>query len=131
MPAGRPTDYRPEYCESVIKWGMQGKSLTWMAAELGQSKQTLHNWMAAHPEFFDAITRARAQSQKWWEDAGQNAMLMPGFNASVWAKSMAARFPEDWREKNETTVQGPNGGPVQVTKIEIVPGVVSKDKPTA
>lgn len=123
MPAGRPTDYRPEYCEKVLEWGAQGKSLTWMAAELDQSKQTLYTWMEVHPQFLDAITRARAKSQQWWEDAGQNAMAMPGFNASVWAKSMSARFPEDWREKSETTVQGPNGGPVEkVTRIEIVSG---------
>lgn len=122
MPAGRPTSYRKEYCEQVIAWGAEGKSVTWMAAELDVSKQTLHNWAAEFPEFFDALSRAKAKAQKWWEDAGQSGLLMPGFNGSVYAKSMAARFPEDWRDNKAVELTGPGGGPVQqTTRIELVP----------
>lgn len=110
MPAGRPTDYRPEYCERVIEFGAEGKSLTWMAAELGIAKATLQNWERDIPEFLAAMTQARALSQSWWEDAGQDNMLMtPGqgtFNASVWSRSMAARFPEDWRENKGVELSG-------------------------
>lgn len=120
MPAGRPTDYRPEYCEAVIEFGRMGKSLTWMAAELGIAKSTLQLWEKDIPEFSAAMTQARAHSQKWWEDAGQDNMLMaPGqgtFNASVWSRSMAARFPEDWREKSELKHEG--GLTIQVSPTE-------------
>lgn len=109
----RPSTYDPAFCEQVIAWGEQGKSLTWMAAELDACKQTLHNWMDTHPEFLDAMTRAKAKSQQWWEDAGQNAMSLPGFNASVWAKSMSARFPDDWRDNKGVELTGAGGGPVQ------------------
>jgi hypothetical protein len=102
---GRPTDYRPEYCEQVIEYGKRGKSVAWMAAELGVAKQTIHNWAEEHPEFLDAFNVAKLHSQRWWEDAGQDNMLMaPGqgtMNASIWSRSMAARFPDDWREKQE------------------------------
>jgi hypothetical protein len=122
-PGGRPTDYRPEYCELVIEYGKQGKSVAWMAAELGVAKQTLQNWCDAFPEFLGAFTRSRLESQRWWEDAGQaNMLLAPGqgtFNASVWSRSMAARFPEDWREKSGVELTGANGGPVAVTGIAI------------
>jgi len=104
---GRPTDYDPSYCESVIEWGAQGKSKTWMAAEIGVSKQTLLNWEERHPEFFDAITRAMALSQQWWEDAGQTGMTADKFNSSVWSRSMAARFPDDWRENKGLEVTAP------------------------
>lgn len=103
MPAGRPTDYRPEYCEAVIEFGARGKSLAWMAAELDVVRDTIHEWMKVHPEFSDAMARARLKSQAWWEDFGQdNTMLPPGagtFNAAAWGKSVSARFPDDWREK--------------------------------
>jgi hypothetical protein len=113
----RPTEYKQEYCEQVIEYGKQGKSVAWMAAELGVCKQTLHNWAEAHPEFLDAFTRAKLEAQRWWEDAGQNGMVAPGFNASIWSRSMAARFPEDWREQKGVELTGPNGGAVQFQEI--------------
>lgn len=109
----RPSEYNPDYCEQVIEWGEQGKSVTWMAASLDCSKQTLHNWAAANPEFLDALTRAKTRAQAYWEDMGQQGCLMQGFNGSVWAKSMAARFPEDWRENKGVELTGANGGAVQ------------------
>ena len=48
MPAGRPTDYRPELCEAVIELGKQGKSLVQMAAALDITKQTLLVWEKEH-----------------------------------------------------------------------------------
>lgn len=110
----RPTDYDASYCEAVIEYGRQGKSIAWIASELDVSKQTLHNWMAAHPEFLDAMEVSRAHAQRWWEDAGQAGMLTPGFGASVWSRSMAARFPDDWREHKGVELTGAQGGPVSL-----------------
>lgn len=122
MPGGRPTDYDPAFCEKVVEWGALGKSIAWMAAELDVSRQSIYEWASVHPEFSDAIARAKEKAQKWWEDAGQANMLMaPGagtFNGSVWSRSMAARFPDDWREKTETALTGANGGPVQIVATE-------------
>ena len=100
---GRPTKYRPEMCDQVIEWGRQGKSRTWVAAELGVDRDTIDNWAKAYPEFFGALARAKALEQQWWEDAGQSGMTLQGFGQSVWSRSMAARFPDDWREKSENT----------------------------
>jgi hypothetical protein len=118
----RPSDYRPEYCERVIELGKQGYSVVEMADELDVSRNTLEtNWPAAHPEFLEALTRAREASQAWWEKAGRTGMLMSGFNSSVWSRSMAARFPRDWREVKGTEHTGLNGGPIETTsKVERV-----------
>lgn len=99
MPAGRPTDYRPEYCDKVIEWGKQGKSKTWIASEIGVTRETLYEWERVHPEFSDAMARAKVFEQRWWEDAGQDGMKLQGFGQSIWSRSMAARFPKEWREK--------------------------------
>lgn len=118
MAFGRPTVYRPEYCEAVIELGKKGKSLVQMAAALDITKQTLLVWEKERPDFSDAMTRARAHSQAWWENAGQDNMLLaPGrgtFNASVWSRSMAARFPEDWRENKGVELSGA----VQIGRVE-------------
>lgn len=117
----RPTDYRPEYCDQVIAWGEEGKSYTWMAAALDVSRECIYEWARVHPEFSDALTRARAKAQALWEDMGQTGINSPMFNGSVWAKSMAARFPDDWRENKGVELTGAGGGPVQTAMtIEFV-----------
>ncbi len=102
----RPTDYKPEYCDHVIEWGAAGKSVTWMAASLDVSRDTIYEWVKVHAEFSDAITRAKAKAQAKWEDMGEMGCTMPGFNGSVWAKSMAARFPEEWRDNKAIELSG-------------------------
>lgn len=117
---GRPTDYRPEFCEQVIEYGKLGKSLAWMASEFDVSRECIYEWMRVHPEFSDAMTRARAHSQRWWEDKGQdNILSLPGqgtLNAGVYSRSMAARFPDDWREKQEIEHKG--GVTIQATPLD-------------
>jgi hypothetical protein len=114
MPGGRPTDYDPAYCQQVLDLGKQGKSKAYMAAQIGVVRQTLENWSQAHPEFLDAITRAMQLSQAWWEDAGQTGLTADKFSASVWSRSMAARFPEDWREVSRQEQTGADGAPLTV-----------------
>jgi hypothetical protein len=98
---GRPTDYDPGYCERAIELGRAGKSKAQIAADLDVARQTLDNWGAAHPEFLDALTRARDLAQAWWEDRGQHGLERPGFNASLWSKQVSCRFREDYTEKSE------------------------------
>jgi hypothetical protein len=114
MAGGRPSEYDPSHCETVIALGKEGKSKAYMAAQLDVSRQTLENWTAAHPEFLDALTRAVTLAQAWWEDAGQTGLTADKFNGTVWSRSMAARFPEDWREVSRQEQTGANGGPLTV-----------------
>lgn len=122
MPAGRPSLYKPEYCESVLEMGKQGYSVVEMAAEIGVARSTLEEaWPSANPEFSEALTRARECSQAWWERTGRVGMVENTINPSIWSRSMAARFPRDWREVKGTELTGKDGGPVQtVGKVERV-----------
>jgi hypothetical protein len=119
---GRPSDYDPSYCEKVIELGKQGMSVVEMACEIGVARATLEtNWPAAHPEFLEAFTHAREQSQAWWERTGRVGMLKKEIDASIYSRSMAARFPKDWREVKGTELTGKDGGPVEtVGKVERV-----------
>lgn len=121
MPAGRPSSYKPEYCEAVVEMGKQGFSVVEMATEIGVARSTLEEaWPSAHPEFSEALTHARECSQTWWERTGRVGMIENTINASIWSRSMAARFPRDWREVKGTELSGPNGGaiPVKAEKAE-------------
>ena len=108
MPAGRPTDYRPEYCERVIELGKLGKSHAQIASELNCSRRVLYDWQAAHPEFLHAIMEARDYAQAWFENIAQNNLLSPvqGFSASLWAKAVSCRFADDYTDKSKQEITG-------------------------
>ena len=114
-PGGRPSLYRPEYCERVLEFGREGMSVVEMAAEIGVSRNALEErWPQAHEEFREAFARARELSQAWWERQGRVGLTAERFNAQVYSRSMAARFPKDWRESKEQRVTGADGGAVQI-----------------
>lgn len=98
MPAGRPTLYKPEYCRRVIELGKDGKSQVQIACALEVDPKSLRDWAEAHEEFSLALTRAKAEEQNWWENAGQQGLFADKFNSAVWSKSVSARFREHYTE---------------------------------
>ena len=55
------------------------------------------------------MARAKNLEQLWWEDKGQESLLTQGFAQSAWSRSMAARFPDEWREKAEVKHDATDG----------------------
>lgn len=119
-PVGRPTLYRPEYCERVIELGREGRSKAQMASRLDVCCNTLDNWAKENPEFLSALTRARDLAKAWWEDKGQDNLTSSVFQTGLWSRSMAARFPDDYTERQKKEHSGPDGGPVQISRVERV-----------
>ena len=103
---GRPTDYKPEYCEQVIELGKLGKSHAQIASELNCSRQCLYEWQSVYPEFSYAIKEARDHAQAWFENIAQNNLLSPvqGFSASLWAKAVSCRFADDYTDKSKQEI---------------------------
>ena len=112
-PGGRPSKYRPEFCDRVIELGKIGASRVEIAYELGVDRKTIDNWSVAHAEFLLALTRAKEAEQVWWERKGRDNLSAQSFQSSMWSRSMAARFPDDWRETSRQERTGPDGGPQQ------------------
>ena len=108
---GRPSGYRPEFCELVLELGKQGKSFTQMAVATGYTKASLYGWRDQYPEFATALARAVELSQQWWEEKAQAGLGDRNFNAALWMKIAASRFREDYADRKEVT--GANGGPIQ------------------
>jgi len=105
---GRPTSYKPEYCEKVIELGKQGDSLAQMASFFDVTRSTIDEWAKNNPDFSEALSRAKAHCQAWWEKEGRDGLRLGGggFNAAVWKKSMEARFREDYTERKEVHQTG-------------------------
>jgi len=115
---GRPTKYDPAYCERVIELGKQGKSRWQIASELGITPTNLANWEIAHEDFQRALSIARLDALAYWEEMAHLHMIEtpggPKLNTGLWSRSMAARFPEQYRENSKVELTGKNDGPVQV-----------------
>jgi transposase len=125
-PVGRPSLYDPKYCEEVIALGKIGKSTEAIGAILGVGTKTLYNWRDQNPEFLHALELAKEFELQWWEDIGQTHMVenkeSDKLNASIWSRSMAARFPKKYRESVKQEISGADGAPllsgIQVTFIK-------------
>ena len=102
MPGGRPTKYKPEFCQIVIDEMAQGSSKEAAAGALGVTYQTFYNWMDRHQEFFDAVKEGQTKSRLWWEKVGRAAALgkVPGFQGTPWVFSM--KNIHGWSDKVET-----------------------------
>ena len=125
-PVGRPTTYNPAYCEEVVALGKLGKSIEQICFDLNTPVRTLYEWRDRHPEFSQALEDAKAFEQAWWESQAHAYMVEtkdgPKLNASLWSRSMAARFPKKYSERVKQEITGENGAPlltgIQVTFVK-------------
>ena len=115
-PVGRPSKYDPAFCERVIQLGKLGKSIEQIACELDVGTKTIYNWRDEHPEFLRALDMAKEFEQNWWETIAQTYMIeekdAAKLNASIWSRSMAARFPKKYRESTKQEITGADGAPL-------------------
>jgi hypothetical protein len=121
-PVGRPTQYDSAYCDKVVELGALGKSTEQIAGMLGFALRTIYLWRDTYPEFMQALEEAKAKELHWWEDQAQAYMLEhkdgAKLNASIWSRSMAARFPKKYRESVKQEITGENGAPL-LTNIAV------------
>ena len=115
-PVGRPSLYDPKYCEEVITLGKLGKSVEQIASILDVSLRTMYSWRDAHEEFLHALEDAKTYEQAWWEEQAVAYMVenkeSDRLNATLWSRSMAARFPKKYRESVKQEITGADGAPL-------------------
>lgn len=101
MTAGRPSDYKPEYCEKAIELLKQGASIEELGLELDCGYTTIYRWMDEHEEFRGAIKKGREYSEGWWKKRGRTDLENDKFNSTLWYMNMKNRF--GWADKKEVT----------------------------
>lgn len=71
-----------------------------MARTLGVVRQTLIDWEEQYPEFSDAMSIAEEYAQAWWEDRGQEGILLgKQFNGFVYSFQMKNRFRKEYTDR--------------------------------
>jgi len=93
---GRPSEYKPEYCDLVIDKMAEGLSLSGFAGFIKVSKSAVYEWMTEHRDFGDAVSRARM--------ARVHRLEVKLLSANKGAQTSAAIFalrnadPTEWRD---------------------------------
>ena len=145
---GRPTLYRPEYCEQLIEHMGTGLSYEAFAGKLGVSKQTIYDWEKANPDFLDAKNIAFEQSRLFWEQKGIDGLFSETFedkdaktrssksiNATIWLFNMKNRF--GWRDKQPgeepgvtvNNFSGQSNEELKQRARELAAGILDADEP--
>ena len=141
---GRPSKFRPEFVQQAEKLCKLGATDLEIADFFEIDVRTLHRWKADNTEFCHALKAGKAEADERVERSlfarangyehdevdiravnGEvvqtpiRKLYPPDTTACIfWLKN---RRPDLWRDRVEQTIQGPNGGPIQVSRIELVP----------
>lgn len=119
MPAGRPTEYRQEYCGKLIDAMSKGLSLQAAMGEIGYGRARAHEWAKSFPEFRDAIELGHAKRSAFLEKRGLSAESGPAVTFAIAALKNCN--PLEFRDNVQHELVGANGGPIEtVTRIERV-----------
>lgn len=141
-PAGRPTEYRPEYCDLAKRLCESGATDQELADVLRIHRATLYRWLGEYPRFRDAVRLGKEpaddrverslfhravgythEALKIMQEKGTPVVVRymehvppdPGA-AFNWLKN---RRPDQWRDRRELT--GADGQPIELkTSIEFV-----------
>lgn len=111
--SGKPSKYKPAYCNEVKEHLAQGYSLTTWGGTVGICRETCYNWAKEHVEFFNAIKIGRAKGQLVWEQRLETQAASGEGNTTAIIFAMKNLYRDDWADKivNEHT------GEVKVEKI--------------
>lgn len=125
---GRPTKYKPEYCQQIIDFMQEGGELVYkyfsfegsvtrepvgrlprhlsaFARHINVTTSTLDEWCHVHPEFSEAYKKAKQIQLEQMIDGSSSGVLQAA--PTIFALKNMHR----WTDK--TQISGPNDGPIQ------------------
>jgi len=121
---GRPSSYRPEFCDRILELMAEGRSLDGCAALLGVHPDSLNEWQRVHLEFSVAVRAGRAAATAFWETRLLDVAQGGSGNAQAiqWALRNRSRAASGWDHAHaKLEVSGPDGGAFQVqTEVTVI-----------
>lgn len=139
MPAGRPTDYKPEFPKLAEKLAALGATDIEVADFFEVDVRTIYRWKHEYPEFCQALNVGKDKADervvnslfqkavgyeqeavKIFMPAGAESPVYAPFREKIAPDTTAAIFwlknrrPADWRDKIVSEHTGEDGGAIQV-----------------
>ena len=124
---GRPTKFRPQYCDMLIVHMSEGLSFEAFAGLVNVNLDTLYNWESLFPEFSDAKKIGVQKSRLFWETVGRQGAVgrIKNFNAASYCFNMKNRFQwsdryvdNDNRTIQTVRIELPDSNEEQVISLE-------------
>jgi len=116
---GRPTKYKPEYCDQIIDFMAEGKSLLQFACSIGVHTDTIQEWKNVYPDFSVAIKKGQEESQAFWEGELKEMMGGRKCNPALVKLYFANRFGWSDRTETRTDITSSDGSLKLPSKIEL------------
>lgn len=110
MPAGRPTKYKPEYCQSIVEWMAEGKLVYDWAKEIGIHICSVYEWKEKHPAFSEALKKGEKYKKYVAEKFVHDAVYNPNINNVAFVMMcrnyyrLKTKDPDDGSSKENTTI---------------------------
>lgn len=143
----RPSSYKPAYAKQAEKLCLLGATDQELADFFEVDVRTVYRWKGQFPEFCHALKAGKDQADerverslyqqaigyeqdevKIFMPAGAEGPVYAPYRAKVAPNVTAAIFwlknrrSQEWRDKQQTELTGPDGGPVEtVTSVKLVP----------
>jgi len=147
MKTGRPTKYKPEYCQDIIDYFdkplvTQGKKQTVVgvrvvdlkcdvvqpplflcdyAKKIGVETSTLWEWGQTYPEFSKALKRVDELQERMFVAQGSVGNYTP------YITGLVLRNKHGWRDKVDHSLTGANDGAIKVEQIKDIENMPTED----
>ena len=127
---GRPTNYKPEYCDKIIEIMAQGYSLEAASAKLDIPHRCIYDWQAKHLDFSQAIHEGRIKALAWWEEKAMNTASGSPGNSQIISLGLRnrSRSASGWIDSQKQELSGPDGGPIRVEATTIDVGDLTPEQ---
>ena len=103
---GRPTKYKPEYCEKLVEHMQQGFSFESFASVAKTCKDTVYHWVNQHPEFSEAKKRGTAHLEIFYTRMGMNLAQGEYKNGSATAWIYLTKNILKWTDRSDLKITG-------------------------
>jgi hypothetical protein len=108
---GRPTDYKPEYCQMMLDFFDVGgteiperlPTFTGFAATIGKTRKTIRDWRKDNPEFLTTFMRCKDRQREVWLQNALTNKYNPQFAKFVGINVIG------WSDKKELEHTGKDG----------------------
>jgi hypothetical protein len=124
---GRPSEFSDDAEAAILEIIREGGTLDKAAEAVKVTRQTICRWLQDDSAFRDKYVQAREDQGDWFADKVADIALDPAregsditarVNALKWLAGK--RKPKVYGEKLTNEHVGPDGGPIQVSRVERV-----------
>jgi transposase len=109
---GRPTLYKPEFCDQLIEQMAEGLSFMAAMARIGVSRQTGYSWVKQHEEFLEAFELGKGKRLLFLERRLLSARSHGVVTSTIFALKNAD--PTEWRDRHDREHKSGDGNPIQI-----------------